>query len=215
MKKQLISFLFMSLALSGAASAAGDIEAGKALSQSATCIACHGLDGIATIPNYPSLAGQNESYLLKQLQDVKSGTRVIIEMAAIVPPLGEQDLKNLAAYFSSLPGPSGQADPELVELGKSLFMGGNVDTGVTACAACHSPTGMGNTAAKYPRLAGQNPAYIVAQLKKFRDGYRHTGALTADVRTNDGDTKLMRDIAFRLKDFEIDALASYISGLYQ
>ena len=214
MKKQLISFLFMSLMLSGAASAAGDIEAGKALSQSATCIACHGPDGIATIPNYPSLAGQNESYLLKQLQDVKSGARVINEMAAIIPPLSDQNLQDLAAYFSSLPGPTGQADPDLVKLGQSLFMGGNIDTGVTACAACHSPTGLGNEAAKFPRLAGQNPAYIVAQLKKFRDGYRHTGTLTADVRTNDGDSKMMRDVAFRLKDFEIDALASYISGLY-
>ncbi|AJQ92786.1 c-type cytochrome [Gynuella sunshinyii] len=214
MKKQLISFLFLSLVLSGAASAAGDIEAGKALSQSATCIACHGPDGIAAIPNYPSLAGQGEAYLLKQLRDVKSGARVINEMAAIVAPLSDQDLQDLSAFFSSLNGPSGQADPKQVKLGQSLFMGGNIDTGVTACAACHTPTGMGNPVAAFPRLAGQNPAYIVAQLKKFREGYRHTGALVAEVRTNDGESKMMRDVAFRLKDFEIDALASYISGLY-
>lgn len=196
----------------GFAQAAGNAEAGQATA--GMCMGCHGPDGNSLAPTFPSLAGQNENYIAKQLKDIKSGKRVVAMMAGFVAGLSEDDMSNLGAFYSSQTAKAGQgADAAQAELGKSLYMGGNMDTGITACAACHSPTGQGNSAAGFPSLKGQHAAYVVSQLKKFRLGARHNGAATESVRINDGDTSMMRDIAFKLKDFEIDALAAYITGM--
>lgn len=210
--KRLASIFFIALFGMTLAHAAGNPEAGKA--KSATCAGCHGADGNSTVPSFPKLAGQNERYLIKQLQDMKTGDRVVNEMLAFLPALTDQDIEDIAAYYAGQSGTVGQADPELVELGRKLYMGGNPETGVTACAACHSPSGKGNPAAGFPSLSGQHTAYTAAQLNKFRLGARHEGAATADVRINDGEARMMRETAFRLKDFEIEALASYIAGLH-
>jgi len=168
------------------------------------CAACHGADGNSLAPTFPKLAGQHESYLLKQLNDIKSGARSVPTMAGQLDAMSEQDLADIAAHFAAQAATQGVAKEELVELGESVYRAGIREKGVAACTACHSPTGAGNGPAKYPMLSGQHADYIAAQLRAFRN----------DERTNDGDTRIMRDVAARLSDRELDAVASYASGLH-
>jgi cytochrome c553 len=219
--KNLVLVAVMSLAMVGFAQAEGDAAAGK--NKAAACAACHGADGNSQAPSFPKLAGQNERYLVKQLEDIKCGglsveeqkktkcsARVVPTMAGQLDAMSEQDLADIAAWFASQPASGGQADPALVKRGEAIYRGGIREKGVAACTACHSPTGQGNAPAGYPALGGQHADYIAAQLKAFRtseDG--GTGG-----RSNDGDTKMMRDLAIRLTDGEIEAVASYIAGLH-
>jgi cytochrome c553 len=167
------------------------------------CIACHGVDGNSPLPANPSLAGQHPEYLLKQLMEFKSGARVNAVMAGMVASLSAQDMRNLAAYYSSqIPKQIGARDKELVAEGSKLYRGGNSATNMAACAGCHSPNGSG-IPAQYPRLAGQQPEYVATQLKAFRSGDR----------ANDPN-QMMRATAGKLSDKQIDALADYISGLH-
>ena len=189
--------------------AGGDAAAGQA--KSAVCGACHGTDGNSMAPNFPKLAGQAESYTIKQLQDIKSGARQVPEMMGFVPGLSEQDMADLAAYYAQQKPTSGAADPALVELGQKVFRAGNQANGVAACASCHGSTGKGMPEAGFPVLAGQHAAYIEAQLKAFRAAGREDAE--GKRRTNDGEAKMMQATAARLSDNEIKALASYINGL--
>lgn len=180
---------------------AGNAEAGQA--KATACGACHGPTGNESVlPNTPRLGGQGERYLLKQLQEIKAGVRVVPLMAGVLDPMTEQDLADLSAWFSSQAAPQGAADPAKRELGERLFRAGDATIGVAACSACHAPNGAGNHAAGYPALSGQDTAYTELQLKAFRAGER----------TNDA-AEVMRTTAARLNDAEIAALASYISGL--
>ncbi len=183
-----------------AALAAGDATAGKA--KSATCAACHNPDGNSVNPQYPKLAGQSTDYLLKQLQEFKSGARVNPIMAGMVAALSPQDMEDLAAYFSSQQIARAAADPALEPVGKALFRGGDLNNGIPACTACHGATGAGNPAAKFPALAGQHAEYAEIQLKAFR----------AMERANDAG-QMMRGIAAKLTDPQIKAVASYVQGL--
>ncbi|CDH46035.1 c-type cytochrome [Candidatus Contendibacter odensensis] len=183
-----------------AALAAGDPTAGK--TKSVTCAACHNADGNSAIAQYPKLAGQSADYLVKQLQEYKSGTRVNPIMAGMVAPLSPQDMEDLAAYFSSQQIAGGAADPALAPVGEAIFRGGNLTSGVAACMACHGVAGAGNPAAKFPALAGQHAEYAEAQLKAFR----------AMERANDAG-QMMRGVAAKLTDPEIKAVASYVQGL--
>ncbi|MFG1495764.1 c-type cytochrome [Saccharospirillum sp. HFRX-1] len=210
--KKLIVGLVMLAGITGLASAEeGDAARGETLVQQ--CSACHGAGGASTTGSFPKLAGQGEAYLLKQLQDIQSGARVVTQMAGQLDNLDEQDLADIAAYFSEQDKTVGTADPDLVELGEQLYRGGNPETGVPACAGCHSPTGAGNAPAAFPMLSGQHADYIESQLHKFQAGYR-ADEPSDEARTNDGESMMMRATAFRLKDFEIEALASYINGLH-
>lgn len=191
------------LTLASGVSFAGDAEAGK--NASAMCAACHGADGNSAVGSFPKLAGQGEKYLLKQLKDIKSGNRTVVEMTGMLDAMSEQDLENLAAYFASQTMTGGQAKKDLVEAGEIMYRAGNPATKVAACAACHGPAGKGVELAAFPVLAGQHAQYIETQLKKFRSGER----------ANDGDSRMMRGVAARMTDKEIEAVASYISGLYQ
>lgn len=197
-----IALVVAACALAGNVLAAGNAEAGKA--KSVACAACHGADGNSLAPTFPKLAGQHESYLLKQLKDIKSGARSVPTMAGQLDAMSEQDLADIAAHFAAQAATQGVAKEELVELGESVYRAGIREKGVAACTACHSPTGAGNGPAKYPMLSGQHADYIAAQLRAFRN----------DERTNDGDTRIMRDVAARLSDRELDAVASYASGLH-
>jgi len=181
--------------------AAGDVSAGKA--KAAVCAACHGADGNSPSDMFPKLAGQGEAYLIKQLQDFKSGERENAVMAPMVSGLSEDDMANLAAYFASKKTTPGAVSEELVAAGKKLFHGGNKESGVPACMACHGPTGAGVPAAKWPALSGQHAAYNEAQLKAFASG----------MRKNDPNS-MMRDIASKLTADEIKAVAAYASGLH-
>ena len=181
--------------------AEGDPAAGKTKAES--CAACHAADGNSVMPDWPKLAGQSAKYLEQQLAAFKSGDRKNDLMAPMAAALSEQDMADLGAYFFSQKVTIGNADPELVEAGESLYRGGNADRGIPACMACHGPTGSGNPAAAYPAVQGQHSAYTATQLKAFRSGERQTDAKS-----------VMRDIAENLKDSDIEALASYMAGLH-
>lgn len=191
------------LAVMGTASsafAAGDAAAGQA--KAAACAACHGPDGNSFNPEWPKLAGQHPDYIVKQLKDFKAGVRQNPLMSPMAAPLSDQDILDLAAFFSSQKTQLGEADPNLVAAGEKLYRGGNVASGVSACAACHSPTGTGNPAAMFPRVSGQYAAYVAKQLQDFKTG----------ARTNDAG-QMMRNIAAKMTDEEIQAVASYMQGL--
>jgi cytochrome c553 len=199
---KLIVSLLLTLGISGIAHAAGDATAGQA--KAAVCGACHGPDGNSMAPNFPKLAGQGERYLNKQLHDIKSGKRTVLEMTGLLTNLSDQDLADLSAYFASQKGSVGAADPKLVARGEELFRGGKLDQGMPACTGCHSPNGIGNAAAGFPHLGGQHAQYAAKQLTDFREGNR----------TNDGDTKIMQTIASKLSNKDIEAVSSYIQGLH-
>ncbi len=205
---KLIVSLLLTVGISGIAHAAGepvkpgDATAGQA--KAAVCGACHGPDGNSMAPNFPKLAGQGERYLTKQLHDIKSGKRTVLEMTGLLTNLSDQDLADIAAYFSSQKGSVGAADEKLVARGQDLFRGGKVEQGMPACTGCHSPNGAGNAAAGFPHLGGQHAQYVTKQLTDFREGNR----------TNDGDTMVMRSIAAKLSNKDIEAVSSYIQGLH-
>ena len=174
----------------------------------AVCAACHGADGNSPAPSFPKLAGQGERYLLKQLIDIRDGARPIPTMVGQLDGKTDQQLADIAAFYASQTMTGSQTDPALLELGEKVYRAGVADRKVAACTACHSPTGQGNAPAAYPRLAGQHPEYIAAQLRAYRQGYEDPAG-----RTNDGDIRIMRSNAFGLSDMEIEAVSSYAAGL--
>jgi cytochrome c553 len=166
------------------------------------CAACHTSDGNSGNPTYPALAGQSPEYIAKQLREFKSGARKNAVMAPNAAKLSEDDMLNLAAYFSAQqPKPRQAKDASLIAEGQKIFKGGNAGSGVPACASCHGPSGAG-IPSQFPRLAGQHSKYVVSQLKNFRSGDR----------TNDGG-KMMEVIARKLTDQEMKAVAEYVNGL--
>ncbi len=179
---------------------AGDADAGKDLA--VPCAACHGPDGNSVAPNWPKLAGMGERYLLKQLKDIKSGARSIPEMTGQLDAMSDSDLENLAAFYAAQTMSGGVAKAELVAEGETIYRGGVKESGISACTACHSPTGKGNVLAGFPRLSGQHATYIEAQLLKFQ----------STERNNDAEG-VMREIAKRMTAAEIKAVSSYASGL--
>jgi len=184
--------------------AEGDAAAGQA--NSAVCAACHGADGNSTVPQWPNIAGQHPAYLERQMNLIQANARPVPEMTAIVAGLSEVDFRDLAAYFSSQKRNIGVADEALVESGRRIFQAGNAETGVPACMACHGPVGEGNPLSGYPVLAGQQAVYTASLLARFRNG-EHWG-------DEDAPSLVMVGVAARLTDREIEAVASYISGLY-
>ncbi len=181
--------------------AAGDVSAGK--EKSAVCVACHAADGNSPSPDFPKLAGQHASYLAKQLADFKSGKRENAIMYPIAQELSEQDMLDLAAYFADQEVAPGAVSEELVDAGRQLYRGGNAETGVPACMACHGPNGKGIPSAKWPMLSSQYSKYIESQLYKFANGER----------ANDPNS-MMRDIASKMTEAEIKAVSAYVSGLH-
>ena len=179
----------------------GDATKGKALS--AVCAACHGADGNSTNPDWPKLAGQGEAYIIKQLHDFRADKRAEASMTPMAKGIAsDEDVLHLAAYFSSQKTKPGTANKEKVDLGRAIYKGGVMESGVAACSACHGPTGLGNWPAKYPKVAGQHAKYIVKQLKNFKSGSRNNDA-----------GKIMRNVALKMTDAEMEAVAEYMSGL--
>ena len=209
MKRVLILFGltlgWASIGFAANANLVGDAAAGK--SKSVACSACHGVDGNSMAP-FPKLAGQGEKYLLKQLNEIRDGVRKVPTMAGQLDGMTEQDLADIAAYFSVQTPSGGQTKPALLELGAKVYRSGVADRKVAACIACHSPTGQGNAPAGFPALAGQHAQYIADQLRAYRKGYEDTQG-----RTNDGGSKIMRTTASGLSDNDIEAVSSYIAGL--
>ncbi|MDX1725593.1 MAG: c-type cytochrome [Pseudomonas sp.] len=201
MNKILVSLL-LTLGITGLAQAAGDAAAGQG--KVVVCGACHGADGNSAAPNFPKLAGQGERYLLKQLNDIKSGARPVVEMTGLLDNLSDQDLADISAYYASQKMSVGAADPKLVARGEALFRGGKLNEGMPACTGCHSPDGAGLDAAGFPQIGGQHAGYVAKQLTDFREGNR----------TNDGDSLIMRSIAAKLSNKDIEAVSSFIQGLH-
>ncbi|RUO19196.1 c-type cytochrome [Aliidiomarina haloalkalitolerans] len=200
--------LFASGAATAQADVQGDAEAGQ--SKSVTCAACHGQTGTSPSGDFPNIGGQGYKYLVKQLMDYRLGAqtngaegRNNMLMASQVVNLSDQDIHDLAAFYASQEHPVGTVDEEIVEEAQRLFMGGDLDRGITACAACHGPSGLGMGLAAFPLLSGQHAEYTALTLKEFRSGDR----------SNDPNG-MMRDIAARLTDRDIEILSKYIRGLY-
>jgi cytochrome c553 len=176
-----------------------DLAKGEA-TYGAVCAACHGADGNSAISANPKLAQQHPDYIVKQLQEFKSGKRANAIMMGMSAALSEQDMKNIAAWLETKTAKKGFAkDKELVTLGERIYRGGIADRQIAACAGCHSPTGAG-IPSQYPRLAGQHADYAVAQLTAFRDGVRKNNTQ-------------MTQVAAKLNDREIKAVSDYVAGL--
>lgn len=220
MKKSLAAVVlalgFASLANAAVTMPKGDATAGQ--TKAAVCGACHGPDGNSMAPNFPRLAGQNAKYIFKQLSDFKSGRRQNGTMQGMAAPLSEQDMADVAAYFSSQKGGVDLAKPALVKEGETVFRGGNPKSGVAPCSGCHGPAGKGNEFAAFPHIGGQHADYLKAQLKAFRAAGRADLVTDDQKRTNDaakaGEQGPMQMIAGKLSDQEIESLASFISGLH-
>ncbi len=203
--KHLLQFAIgLSLLVSLPVLAAGDADAGQ--TKAAICAACHGADGNSIIPMWPNLAGQHAAYLERQLGLIKSGSRPVPEMAGIVISLTEQDMADVAAYFSSQTASTGITDEALRRSGERLYRAGNSATDIPACMSCHGPGGEGNPLSGYPSIAGQHSVYSEKMLNGFRAG--------TTWGVEDANSKIMTDVAYRLTDAEIKAVSSYIQGLH-
>jgi len=184
--------------------AQGDATAGQA--KSAICAACHGADGNSVVPNWPKLAGQHQQYLVRQATLIKSNDRPVPEMMGITPGLSEQDILDISAWYSQQSATGGVADESKVVLGEQIFRAGNAESGVPACMSCHGPAGEGNPLSGYPAVAGQHAMYTDKMLTRFRSG--------ENWGEDDKSSQVMNGAAARLTDEEIEAVASYIQGLY-
>ena len=186
----------------GVAIASGDAEAGKA--KAAVCAACHGAEGISSIPLNPNLAGQVPGYIAAQLKAFKSGERVNAIMAGQVIALSEADMADLDAYYAGLPAnvvmSLSQEDQELAEAGAVIYRGGFADRGISACMSCHGPSGHG-IPKNYPRVSAQHKEYLEQQLLAYKKGERK------------GLNGIMWNIAFGLSELQIKQLSAYIAGL--
>ncbi|RZZ81135.1 cytochrome c4 [Pseudoxanthomonas winnipegensis] len=205
----------------------GDASAGKAKAE--VCVACHGANGIAAAPIFPNLAGQHADYLYWELVGYKRGMLPESPMTAMAAPLSEQDMRDLAAYFSSMPAvpppgpaPSGEqasadapaaADPTLMETGNRLYHHGDPAKGIAPCQGCHGADGRGYPLAGkaqggstawtlYPALMGQQQPYLQSRLTAFRQGQLH--ASTTDM--------VMSGVAKPLDDDAILALSTWLSA---
>jgi len=202
---KLPAFLFSAVAAAAlsfsaqAQTAKPDLAKGAA-SYGAVCVACHAADGNSTTPANPKLAQQHPEYLIKQLQEFKSGKRKNAVMQGFAAALSDDDMRNIAYWLADQKAKGGAAtDKDLVKLGERIYRGGIADRQIAACAGCHSPNGAG-IPAQYPRLSGQHADYTAAQLQQFRSGARANNVQ-------------MTGVAAKMTDMEIKAVSDYIAGL--
>lgn len=165
---------------------AADISAGE--QKSATCMGCHGPKGKSSNAQWPNLAAQQSTYIVSQLNAFKTGTRNNPMMQSMAANLSDDDINNLAAYYSSQAPVSAGGDPILAKSGQ---------TKASMCLGCHGSSAEGN--GQFPRLAGQHPDYLVKQLSSFKEGVRKSGHMQA--------------IAGTLSEDDMKALAAYFGSL--
>jgi len=192
--------------------AAGSAAAGA--TKAATCMGCHGPNGNSANPLWPSLAGQNAAYIRGQLKHFKANARINSNgiMLGLASPLSEQDVDDLAAYFSAQTPAGLEADPAFWQAGQALYRGGDTARAIPACMACHGPTGHGNPEAGYPAVRAQHSQYVVKELTDYAAGKRYT---TNDKGESAGgpNALIMNTIAQRLTQEDMRNLASYMQGL--
>ncbi len=179
-----------------------DINAGKKIATRA-CFACHGKTGNSPNPLWPNLAGQHESYLIKQMLAFKSGARNNRLMVPIMATLSKDDIKNIARFYAKQKPVIGFASKKNIQRGTLLYRGGDVKKHISACIACHGPKGRGNADTEFPALRGQHAEYIIDELGDFKKGERTTDF-----------NHIMRDIAHKLNKSDRKAVANYIQGLH-
>ena len=196
------------LGFNASAVAQGDVDRGKL--KSVTCGACHGVDGNSAISMNPKLAGQHANYLAKQLTEFKLASqtggkegRNNAIMNGMSAALSDQDILDLAAYFSAQESTSSETSQDAVKQGNKLYVGGDLQRGITACIACHGPKGNGTSLSGFPDISGQHSDYISSQLKAFRSGDRANSL-----------NGMMGDIAKRMTDKDIEVISSYVAGLH-
>ena len=211
-KKLLFVSLFIS-SLSIFAAAAGEMVEAKPMKKGdaekgaklvGTCVACHGADGNSVVGQWPTLAGQRESYLFEQLEHIRDEERVIAVMKGLLNDYSDDDLRDVSAFYAGQKTKVSQADEANLALGQQIYRAGNLDSGVPACTGCHGPAGKGLESAQYPMLSGQKAEYVVTSLIAYQTGERAI----------DEHGKIMQGIATRLTIEEIRAVANYVSGLY-
>jgi len=187
------------LAAAPAAPAKPDLAKGQAISTQ-VCAACHTADGSRGSPANPIIAGQHPEYLVKQLQEFKSGKRNNAIMKGFATTLSDDDMRNVAAFYAGKSAKPGFAkNKDTVKLGEKIYRAGIAEKAVPACAGCHSPNGAG-IPAQYPRIGGQHADYAEAQLVAFRGGAR-------------ANSVQMNSIAEKMSDREVKAVADYVAGL--
>jgi cytochrome c553 len=195
--------MLLGMTAASLAYAAGDVAAGQTKA-STVCVACHGLDGNSVNPEWPSLAGQHEKYIVKQIKAFRAGERSNALMSPIAMTLTDQDIEDVAAYFATQKIKGLEAAKSKVELGQKLYRSGSATGNIPACLACHGPNGRGNAEAGYPSIRSQHAAQVVLQLKAYRSGER---------KTDKDYNEMMRTVAAKLSDDQIDAVAQYVQGL--
>ncbi|MGA8009872.1 MAG: c-type cytochrome [Thiomonas sp.] len=181
------------------------LQAGAKVAQ--TCAACHGTGGNATSSDFPKLAGQHADYIVKQLHDYRIAkgaehpARVNPIMNGMAATLTDAQIRDVALYYSRQTFNPGVAygDQKDLKLGKAIWMAGIPDRAVPACVSCHGPGGAGMPS-RYPRIGGQWQGYLQTELQLFRN----------DRRTNSPE---MHDLASRMTDKQINAVAEYAAGL--
>lgn len=167
-----------------------------------SCLACHGATGVSTNPSWPNLAGQHASYLFKQLKEIQNQTRKAPLMQTSLNGLSATELKSLADFYAEQPTPKGTTPQIYVTRGEALYRGGDYTKQITACIACHGPTGEGNAQAGFPVLSGQHALYTLQQLKAFHNKTRHNDL-----------NAMMCDISSKMDEQDMQAVAYYVQGL--
>lgn len=205
MKKLLLIF---TLVITPQAQAAGDPEAGKI--KSASCAACHGIDGNSAQAQYPKLAAQHPKYLVNQLNGFKLGAqtqgakgRYNPLMAGFALSLSTQEMSDLAAFYAAQPVQMGSTPESAIAAGEALYLAGNTTKQLPACVACHGPRGNGTPSSGFAKISNQHPDYLKAQLVAFSQG----------ARANDAN-QMMRTVAAKLSESEMTILAAYLHGLH-
>ena len=193
--------MLLGMTVASLANAAGNVQAGQTKA-STVCVACHGLDGNSVNPEWPSLAGQHETYIVKQIKAFKAGERTNALMSPIALTLTDQDIEDVAAYFATQKIKGQEAAKSKVDLGQQIYRGGVADGKIPACLACHGPNGRGNAEAGYPSIRSQHAAQVALQLQAYKKGERKTDQ-----------NEMMRTVAAKLSDGQIEAVAQYVQGL--
>lgn len=193
--------LFVGVVGTAIAKEAAKVETDKAVPiVEQLCAGCHGLDGNSPVPNFPKLAGQHAGYLLHEMEEYKSRKRDNEMMSPLMQEMSQQDMAMLAAYFArQTPAPGTVNNPELLKIGKRIYLEGNPDSGVPACDGCHEENGRGSP--RFPRVAGQNAEYTIEQFNLYGNGGRKRGR------------KIMRVVAEHLTKDEIKAVAEYMASM--
>ena len=187
---------------------ADDAEIKSGEQKAMVCTACHGISK-SNNPEWPNLSQQSKKYLIEQLHAFKDGVRKNALMNSQAMGLSDQDIIDLASYYNSVPAEklNIEASEDVIALGQNIYRGGIQDRGVPACISCHGPKGLGIDRSGYPKISGQNSAYLLSRLKNYKEGYDNRNSMGANY-------SIMSGISFKLSNAEIKALSEYLQGLY-